>query len=330
MAIDTPTASTSSKRARETSPSSSNKLAGYDPTAFYPQAGPASARKKSRAAEDAEPEEKRAKMYKKAPPKAIQERADRVRSQRFFCVARKRTTETSEEFNVLGSTGNVYTVSIRTLPSCTCPDGAKGNHCKHIIFVLLKILQVPLEVNLWYQAALLQTELRAIFAHARPAPQDRQAERVAKLYRVATGEEEADAEAEAGGSGSGVVQKKLPEEGDDCPICYEEFTVGQKKGLVFCLALQGCGNPLHSICFGQWSKQAHPVTCPLCRAKWETPAATPGNTAAGPSYSSEGYLNLGAAAGISQKRDTSSYYRGPQRGRRWDGGYGRYGEDDWY
>lgn len=23
-------------------------------------------------------------------------------------------------------------------------------------------------------------------------------------------------------------------------------------------------------------------------------------------------------------------YRGPQRGKRWDGGYGRYGEDDWY
>lgn len=47
-------------------------------------------------------------------------------------------------------------------------------------------------------------------------------------------------------------------------------------------------------------------TCPLCRAKWETPASTAGNAAAGPAYSSEGYLNLGIAAGISQKRDTSS------------------------
>lgn len=124
-------------------------------------------------------------------------------------------------------------------------------------FVLLKILQIPPEVNLWYQAALLQTELRAIFAHARPPPQDRQAERVAKLYRVATGEEEADAEAE--GSGGGAVQKKVPADGDDCPICYEEFAAGSEKGLVFCLSLHGCGNALHLECFGQWSKQAHPV-----------------------------------------------------------------------
>lgn len=63
MALDTPTASTSSKRAREPSPSAANKATAYDPTAFYPQAGPASAKKKSKHGED--PEEKRAKMYKK-------------------------------------------------------------------------------------------------------------------------------------------------------------------------------------------------------------------------------------------------------------------------
>lgn len=25
------------------------------------------------------------------------------------------------------------TVYIRAQPACTCPDGAKGNHCKHIV-----------------------------------------------------------------------------------------------------------------------------------------------------------------------------------------------------
>lgn len=41
----------------------------------------------------------------------------------------------------------------------------------------------------------------------------------------------------------------------------------------------------------------------MCRTKWEQPAA---NANAGPSYSAEGYLNLGAAANLPTQRDTSS------------------------
>lgn len=125
------------------------------------------------------------------------------------------------------------------------------------IFVFLKILQVPLENNLWYQSALLQDELSAIFAHARPAPKDRNAERVAKLYRIATGEEEAEPEGSDAAGGDG--QKRLPQEGDDCPVCYEELPAGEEKGLVFCMSVGGCGNGLHAECFNQWAKQTQPV-----------------------------------------------------------------------
>lgn len=39
-------------------------------------------------------------------------------------------------FAVLGSTGNVYTVTITTQPSCSCPDFQKrGDPCKHLLFV---------------------------------------------------------------------------------------------------------------------------------------------------------------------------------------------------
>ncbi|GAA6020848.1 hypothetical protein JCM11491_000003, partial [Sporobolomyces phaffii] len=80
-------------------------------------------------------------------------------------------------------------------------------------------------------------------------------------------------------------------------------------------------------------------TCPLCREKWND-AGTGSNSnrgaAAGPSYSSEGYLNLAASAGISAQRDTStlldddndddddrSDYHGPRRGSKYP--YGRRG-----
>lgn len=121
----------------------------------WPQAGPAPKKKKLKEGE-VEPE-RRLKVYKKgepltlfaprssaskltsfdyggpACPKATQERADRVRLQRFFCVDRQRTSPISEQFSVLGSTGNLYTVKVGHLPSCDCPDGAKGNHCKHLV-----------------------------------------------------------------------------------------------------------------------------------------------------------------------------------------------------
>ena len=68
---------------------------------------------------------------------------------------RRNDGELREEFSVLGSTGNVsdpttsfisrhltstqvYTVTIDRTPRCNCPDALKGNHCKHILFILIK------------------------------------------------------------------------------------------------------------------------------------------------------------------------------------------------
>ncbi|GAA6001336.1 hypothetical protein JCM10207_006613 [Rhodosporidiobolus poonsookiae] len=294
----------------------------------YPVAAPTPKKPKRGEPGFGEPEpEKRLKLFKKACPRATEERVDRVFSQRFFCVDRTRTSEISEDFKVLGSTGNQYTTTVGPLPRCNCPDGAKGNHCKHILFCMLKVLQVPRSSNLWYQSALLTSELQAIFTHARPAPRTQLDERVKKAYRIATGAEEPD---EAGPSSGGVVKKRVPQEGDSCPICYEDFVPNSEAGLVFCLSLTGCGNALHAVCFTEWAKTSQPTTCPLCREKWVGVDPSAGNAAAGPSYS-EGYANYALQAGLSTKRDTSSYYRGPRRGERYDGGgWGRCGEDDWY
>ncbi|KAI0949803.1 hypothetical protein AcV7_008466 [Taiwanofungus camphoratus] len=114
--------------------------------------------------------EKRGAVFKKRCPKNILDRLDRVFSQRFFMVDRRRVgSELREEFSVLGSTGNVYTVVIDNTPSCNCeecrakfsvvinlkvmigPDAIKGNHCKHILFIFLKVLQVTQDSGHWYQ-----------------------------------------------------------------------------------------------------------------------------------------------------------------------------------
>ena len=44
------------------------------------------------------------------------------------------------EFVVLGSTGNIYTVTICRLPSCTCVDHLERKTvCKHLLFVYHKV-----------------------------------------------------------------------------------------------------------------------------------------------------------------------------------------------
>jgi hypothetical protein len=65
--------------------------------------------------------------------KAIRDRIDRAKTQRMFLVSHKQVEDLNEEFIVMGSTGNLYTVKICQVPDCNCPDFMKGFLCKHIV-----------------------------------------------------------------------------------------------------------------------------------------------------------------------------------------------------
>ncbi len=55
-----------------------------------------------------------------------------------FVIDRTRggTEDNPEEtIDMAGTTGNIYSITISQLPSCTCPDSRKGNQCKHIVYV---------------------------------------------------------------------------------------------------------------------------------------------------------------------------------------------------
>ncbi|KAI0087842.1 hypothetical protein BDY19DRAFT_227057 [Irpex rosettiformis] len=259
--------------------------------------------------------EKRLAITKKKCPNVTRERLERVTTQRFFMVDRKRVDregELREEFQVLGSTGNVYTVTIQKLPSCNCPDALKGNHCKHTLFIYAKVLQVPFESHVWYQKALLSTELEEIFANAPLAPNDVSNPHIQQAYAQASGK-----------APTASGKKRAIEKGTECPICYEGMHGVQESTLTFC---DTCGNGLHKECFGEWAKaKGADITCPFCRAKWPVTvanAALRGPDAVG--RFGEPYLNLANAAGLSSARDTSTYYHGPRQGYR-HMGYNRYG-----
>ena len=107
---------------------------------------------------ESSPPEKRLKRYREKPTTAICQRIDRARTQRLYLVQRSEVSGLSCDFVVLGSTGNVYDVRVSKIPTCSCPDHARGNLCKHILFVLLKVIGLDPGSPLVYQAAYLEEE----------------------------------------------------------------------------------------------------------------------------------------------------------------------------
>lgn len=83
-------------------------------------------------------EERRARRFRTHPPRSYLEKLERATTQRMFVIGRKRkgTEEVpEEEVYMVGTTGNIYRVTIAKEPSCTCPDARKGNQCKHVVYV---------------------------------------------------------------------------------------------------------------------------------------------------------------------------------------------------
>ncbi|KAL0477728.1 RING finger and U-box domain-containing protein [Acrasis kona] len=222
----------------------------------------------------------------------VRDRLERAKGQRMFMVSRQMKDPREMTFAILGSVGNIYTVIINKTPHCTCPDNEKGNLCKHIIFVYLKVLRVNEGNRIVCQKHLLDSELDEIIQNA---PKDPSESCIASLAVRNRYKQLEDGELVEGDEG-----KRYPLDKEDCPICYEPMT--DKEEIVWCK--HSCGNNMHKTCFDMWAKSkqsnGEPVTCVFCRAEW--PSAASSNPKGGK------YVNMAALQpGISKVRDTSTY-----------------------
>jgi hypothetical protein len=229
----------------------------------------------------------------------VRTRIQRASSQRLFLIRQEKLGEVQglcRQYAVLGSTGNVYTVDIGRVPQCSCPDCLGGNLCKHILFVMLKVLRVAPASPLVFQKALLQTELTGIFdaADARMRRNGGSFDRagaavlahadVRKSYADLTGTEGEAGSGSGSGSSEAAAAAAVAAESDDesyggraidaeseCPICFEAITAAEVGGgkVTFCGG--GCKGNVHVACVAQWVAQARgsQVTCVLCRQPWQ-------------------------------------------------------------
>jgi len=277
--------------------------------------------------------EKRLKRFRSKPTNKIAERIDRAIQQRLFLIETSSPTTCSEHggpkitLSVLGSTGNIYEVTISKIPHCNCPDHAKGNICKHLLFVMLKVAGLSVSSHLVYQSAYLEEELQSIVTALQGRLQQRLGSDVVANEAVRQRHQhlkncgdEPDANANADGDEGKVaaVVQRQDIEGNDCPICFD--SLGSTL-LTFCQ--QTCGTNFHSACMKVWTNQPsqrNNPTCPNCRQPW-----VDGNTMsacvnrkkkAKARGDSEGYENLGDLQGQSRVRDTSTYASND-----WNGGY---------
>ena len=235
--------------------------------------------------------EKRLRHHRTHPPHSFKAVYDRAMTQRMYVVSRKRYDNQDgpladagpvEEVELAGTTGNIYTIKIKKVPECNCPHALKGNQCKHIIYVLVRTLKAPAQLQ--YQLAFLSMELNEIFANAPRLPSEV-------------------------GDDSAHNGKRKPVE-DDCPICCVEFD--DKETVVWCKA--ACGNNIHEGCFDQWATQKRAngdrITCPFCRTVWEEDVDEMLSAAKAGGYVNEdGYRNVAGELGLSGKRDYSMYHQ---------------------
>jgi hypothetical protein len=225
-------------------------------------------------------------------------RVDRALTQRLYLLNQidiSTPGNLGRKYDVLGSTGNVYEVEISRVPSCNCPDSARGNLCKHILFVYLRVLRCQPRSTIIIQKALLQEELASIFASRSSISSDVQASKdVMRVYSNSTqrskdiiGLVDLVGEAkEQKATGEDPPEEIKPDE--DCPICFESMST--KEALDRC---QTCRKFIHLDCLRRWLGQSR--TCVYCRSVWAMPGTTGSNLKPGGRVSASqmgGYLNI--------------------------------------
>ncbi|KAJ3692076.1 hypothetical protein LUZ60_012426 [Juncus effusus] len=166
------------------------------------------------------------------------------------------------EFYILGSTGNVYTVTLSAVPSCTCPD--RSVPCKHVLFVLLRVLNLTFDDACVWRKSIRPCEL-ARFLDVPTAPGVLAGPRARAMFlRILSG-------ANQQAQGQIIIQ-----DGEVCPVCLEDMNNintnnhnGTRSGLRL-VTCGTCGNSLHGECFARWkrSRGRRAANCVVCRARW--------------------------------------------------------------
>jgi len=174
------------------------------------------------------------------------DRKDRGLTQKIFLIETKEVTDDNiREYVVIGASHNVYNVVIKNTPTCTCPDYiTRKKRCKHIYFVMLRIMKV----NDCDKKKYCDNELQEMFKNI-PT--------ITKLLCVNNKVKDQ------------YLQSKINDvtvkTDDICPICLDDIQNGDEYE--YCKSQ--CGKCVHTSCFKMWCVKNQPI-CLMCRSPWNS------------------------------------------------------------
>lgn len=177
-------------------------------------------------------------------------RQERALTDRLFLVdTREGESEYKMIFDVMGSTGNLYTVAFSSKPTCTCPDFVRRkSKCKHIYFIHLKALK-----GTHGKKRFSNKELKDLFSNIpSKTSQLLVSENLREAYQKLQNENQSTSE---------EIRREISPE-DICPVCLEDLNEGESD---FCR--YGCGKSIHRVCYEMWTMK-NQATCVYCRADW--------------------------------------------------------------
>ncbi|RID42322.1 hypothetical protein BRARA_J02214 [Brassica rapa] len=178
-------------------------------------------------------------------------------------------------FHVLGATCNVYTVTLTATPTCTCPDRKKP--CKHILFVLIRVLGIPLDDKCLRQRKLRPCLLyRLVSAPTRPdcLASFHLQQRFLQLFATVNSHY-----GNTNSSSTPAPENEVEDEAATCPICLDDINViksvngehvGGEESERAVVKCRVCKNKVHDECMLKWraSRGRRPAICVVCRSRW--------------------------------------------------------------
>lgn len=247
--------------------------------------------------------ERRPTRFIPRPSARVRERIDRAFNHRLYFLAQKpikpEDRGAGAQLDILGSTGNVYSVKLRPEGNeCSCLDFAKASGvCKHLLFVMLRILKLARDDYRVWQTSFTVAELSALLEQL---GNDCAATGVCADAAVLRGYREACGEAQE------AARQPLPA---DCPICFEEMlpAAADAGEVVFC---RTCGHNTHADCQRRWAAASRSGdACPLCRSPWlQSQAKDVHKDASSPASQQTQHVNLAAYSAEHQNQSLMELY----------------------
>eukprot|EP00483_Globobulimina_turgida_P005723 UN05733 len=168
-----------------------------------------------------------------------------------YFIGVRQISETDREYIICSSKGDIYFVTIGTLNYCTCFRYANNTiQCKHILYILIKVMKVSTNSTLLFQNGFTMNELDQMFAKS-PVLIDSLTTNQSILTKW-------NKISKSKGNKLFVKRKAIQE--DYCPKCLEILSEND-KGITWCR--RKCGRNIHNECFDPTKSK-----CMHCDAQW--------------------------------------------------------------